>query len=828
MTQILSASPDTKIQTLNDLSKHYISTKGKLAVSDSTKLFSALNTLLNDKDSEVICRSQFFLQLIITDFQGEPEFLVALVPTLVVQMGDKSSTNFRNSLNLIQILMSVVRNSSKVIESLIKAGLYSDKANIKEELLNVFPSVLSAAPVDSLKIPALRKLLKRSACLENDSNTNVANSAARCVKKLSGTYKELLGNSLLSRKKLQPVSEEYRALVYGFIPHRVFPAISDSDWNIRLGGLKSIYGVLQDLQSHAPLVPFKNEILSMVNQLLSDSSYAVLQLTFSFLEKVLEISEIAGAAVLEETLEICLRKLSDTRIAVRQSVFSIFKTFYKVVPPFLVYQQLRKFISHEKWMVRLEVLQIYMLGMLTFPKQYNYLAFTPDFASLLDDHSSKVRFTVTEALSLISCYYGHEAVTRELTPIVDEDALKTLQLRFKLNQVPTLKEKYIEYNKSMNMSAISTPYFSPRENFANPRNCSENNEKSVKKNKILISTERSLQRVRRIPKIPKIPIFEASKMNISASTPALCSPKSVENTTEVHYLSYAELEPLKSPDGAIELLSDRSDWKSAFASINIIRRLAKHHISSVNSAGFMDTAINHADSLRSALSKNGLILIGELCRVLGKQLDPKIGEILKTLMKKVADSSVFISSAARSSLESFSVNLTEAKVMSYLGEYIKSNSCCVRANACRCIRKIINKLGKGVLKFRPFQLIVKTLGDLIGDAAEKVRDEAKLSFISLKLAIAESFESVVHAILNGKLAKKVLASVENAQDLENLCQRRNTLPPIKPLEIGNKIQFRAGSVQQPTKEDSERPQLRLQLKLRALNLKSLRLEGKVS
>ena len=72
------------------------------------------------------------------------------------------------------------------------------------------------------------------------------------------------------------------------------------------------------------------------------------------------------------------------------------------------------------------------------------------------------------------------------------------------------------------------------------------------------------------------------------------------------------------------------------------------------------------ESLRSSVSKNALICLYELVIVLGKQVDPEMEIILEKLMKKSADTNVFISSEVQRCLRSLSIHATPAKFLDKL------------------------------------------------------------------------------------------------------------------------------------------------------------------
>ena len=87
-----------------------------------------------------------------------------------------------------------------------------------------------------------------------------------------------------------------------------------------------------------------------------------------------------------------------------------------------------------------------------------------------------------------------------------------------------------------------------------------------------------------------------------------------------------------------------------FETINKLRRLTEFNPEIIlTTPGTSMHMIVHdllalIESLRSSVSKNALICLNELILVMNRQIDPEMEGVMEKLMKKSADTNVFISS----------------------------------------------------------------------------------------------------------------------------------------------------------------------------------------
>jgi hypothetical protein len=79
--------------------------------------------------------------------------------------------------------------------------------------------------------------------------------------------------------------------------------------------------------------------------------------------------------------------------------------------------------------------------------------------------------------------------------------------------------------------------------------------------------------------------------------------------------------------------------------------------------------LKFAESLRSSISKNALILISEMSSGLSRQVDNEIFTIIPAIMKKCTDTNVFLAEEGDKALFEITRHCSETKVISALLQY---------------------------------------------------------------------------------------------------------------------------------------------------------------
>jgi hypothetical protein len=127
-----------------------------------------------------------------------------------------------------------------------------------------------------------------------------------------------------------------------------------------------------------------------------------------------------------------------------------------------------------------------------------------------------------------------------------------------------------------------------------------------------------------------------------------------------------------------------NDWKTQFETTNKLRRLIEYHPEVIlaqlpaNIHALVLDMVAMVENLRSSVSKNSLICINEFIVLMGKQIDNEMDIVLEKLIKKSADTNVFISSEVQKCLNTLCVNSTPSKVLEKLAAYRESKSTSVK------------------------------------------------------------------------------------------------------------------------------------------------------
>ena len=135
-------------------------------------------------------------------------------------------------------------------------------------------------------------------------------------------------------------------------------------------------------------------------------------------------------------------------------------------------------------------------------------------------------------------------------------------------------------------------------------------------------------------------------------------------------------------------------------------------------------------------------------------LDP----LIKILLKKGSDTSVFISEEAVSALITMTINCSDTKVLSVLlAQNVNSKSNIQRLSICRCLEQLATNLGNNILFFKDSDKLIGQLANYLKDACQDVRSSSKRAFVSLSNAIMgqNDLEKLLLRVLNEEQYKKV-------------------------------------------------------------------------
>ena len=646
-------------------------------------------------------------------------------------------------------------------------------------------------------------------------------------------------------------------LVFGFIPTTLMQQLEDQEnWRLRVNAVQELENIVMSMENFNDVMPYMAVLIRFLNKLLEDNNFKVSISTLNIIKEVICIQGAAQQSNITQILPICIKKLGDNKIAVRQCAFKVFLSLFRNSKSrnitSVIIPQLCEALSDSNWHIREEVVIILLASMLD-SIEYDYFLLIPDLAKLLDDTKTKIRYVATEALAFIAKKDQSEVISK-LRPIVDDNAMNALMQRFQYKATPVLTEDYVEFPKTFPNSApaISSPYitatpfirtdstslgrtidlmtpnplnssFTPQtvNKFKRLRPTSESTitsteETIIKPSKQIFSNRNDKSKLnyqaryilkQNQEKNPQISINPPKEEQIyksfqSSPTISKLKPEPNQNEDQPIYLAVEELKKVSNPEEALQkciVAGSLENWNDQFEALNMLRRLLKHHpevfLSQVTLHNICIDLIKWADSLRSSLSKNGLIVIGEMCENLGRTLDSEIHELLKVLIKKSIDTNIFISEQAEVAIESMCRYSSENKLISSLLSVAQTNKNPLsRAKIAGCYAVIFRRMKFAIGKARDIDKILVILSEYLADATFDVRNNSKEAII----AFSECFQSeidlerILSRCLNDSSKKKFLEALQN-----KLLNRTSS-----PIKDSAQKEFRSSKIVQKNSRNS--------------------------
>lgn len=109
------------------------------------------------------------------------------------------------------------------------------------------------------------------------------------------------------------------------------------------------------------------------------------------------------------------------------------------------------------------------------------------------------------------------------------------------------------------------------------------------------------------------------------------------------------------------------NWEKQFESCNIARAVIVHHSEVLkkhyHEENIIEGLIAQSSSLRSAVSKNGLLAFVEIFESLKRLLDGELDNIFPVLLKRAYDTNIFISEPADQALEAMCTHCSAKTVL---------------------------------------------------------------------------------------------------------------------------------------------------------------------
>ena len=93
----------------------------------------------------------------------------------------------------------------------------------------------------------------------------------------------------------------------------------------------------------------------------------------------------------------------------------------------------------------------------------------------------------------------------------------------------------------------------------------------------------------------------------------------------------------------------KAEWSATFKALDTLRRVAAHHgdvIGKKELHTLLLSVLKAVNNLRSSVSKNALLCLGDLFQGLRRRMDPEVVAVLPDLLKRCADTNKFVNAEA--------------------------------------------------------------------------------------------------------------------------------------------------------------------------------------
>lgn len=243
---------------------------------------------------------------------------------------------------------------------------------------------------------------------------------------------------------------------FGFLPSKLLTRLQDKEnWKDRIAALSETESLLKSLDSLHTLYPFLPSFLGLLSDLVGDKNMKICTSGLDLIEFVLSDLTLCQQADLVPVVQVCINRLGDSKILIRQATFRCLRKILAVVRLGKLLQLMLEALRNQNWHIREEILNVLLACMLTPDQVHNvdFLELAPSILPLIDDEKPKVRFVAQETLAVLSHVCGKERVVEELTPLLDSCALRSLEEKFNRKSVPIVREDYIEFPRMVPASA---------------------------------------------------------------------------------------------------------------------------------------------------------------------------------------------------------------------------------------------------------------------------------------------------------------------------------------------------------------------------------------
>eukprot|EP00761_Pharyngomonas_kirbyi_P006702 gb/GECH01006710.1/.p1 GENE.gb/GECH01006710.1/~~gb/GECH01006710.1/.p1 ORF type:complete len:422 (+),score=93.21 gb/GECH01006710.1/:1-1266(+) len=276
------------------------------------------------------------------------------------------------------------------------------------------------------------------------------------------------------------------------------------------------------------------------------------------------------------------------------------------------------------------------------------------------------------------------------------------------------------------------------------------------------------------------------------------SEQTSSSTTDYRDKSLSQLasEESKNMDkmyhSACDSLYLSEDWKEQAKGLETISEIAFTNSNFIvpKLSSILPKILEYVNSLRSALSKTAIVCIKDLFKSCKKSMDFHLESISKLLLKKMTETSKFISEQAEAAMKEMVHNVTDTKAMSCLLACSNNRNSAIRAKAAMFVYEASQIMGERVLYQKDLNKYLNSIYSILNEGSIESRrwGKALVSHLYKLFGDMDRLEHFLHKHLKDETKvnkfKEALRKVSSASVLPRKGKTVPTTNHARSVSLG--------------------------------------------
>ena len=201
------------------------------------------------------------------------------------------------------------------------------------------------------------------------------------------------------------------------------------------------------------------------------------------------------------------------------------------------------------------------------------------------------------------------------------------------------------------------------------------------------------------------------------------------------YLDTSEIEPSRNPSKDLSRTVaglDTQEWPEIFHTLNVVRQLALHHQSLLLNQGktvlhgIVQGVLKQVENLRSQISKNAVLTLGDMFIGLGSKMDGEVASVITSMVKRCGDqASSFLGETAEMTLCHLIDNASASRALAGLLQASENRNAHLRGKVAGFLHFLVLSKSAELSGCRELDALKHRLKYLLNDNTPEARSSSR-------------------------------------------------------------------------------------------------------